>query len=123
MSMTTTTANTATASLANYRGTPRKMSLLADFVRGKNAKKAMAELSFVNKRHAGAMRDLIASAVANSAQDARNLHISDIQVQEGKSLRRHRAGSQGRAVVFRRRLSHVYVTLAPNKQDATNNSN
>ena len=111
--MSTTTANTAKASLQNYRATPRKMSLLADFVRGKNAKKAMAELSFVNKRHAQAMRDLIASAVANSAQEAGDLVIRDIQVQEGKSLRRHRAGSQGRAVVFRRRLSHVYLTLAP----------
>jgi large subunit ribosomal protein L22 len=98
------------------------MGLLVDFVRGKNAKKAMAELSFVNKRHAGAIRDLIASAVANSGQDARNLHIADIQVQEGKSLRRHRAGSQGRAVVFRRRLSHVNVALAPNKQSTTDNS-
>ncbi|MFW0871233.1 MAG: 50S ribosomal protein L22 [Patescibacteria group bacterium] len=111
--MSTTTANTTTASLQNYRATPRKVGLLADFVRGKNAKKALAELTFVNKRHAGAVRDLIASAVANSGMDARDLTIADIQVQEGKSLRRHRAGSRGRAMAFRRRLSHIYLTLTP----------
>ena len=124
--MTTTATKTVTASLANYRGTPRKMRLLADFVRGKVAKKAVAELSFVNKRHASAMADLIRSALANAANNSdladETLVVSDIQVQEGKSLRRHRAGSQGRAILFRRRLSHVQVTLAP-KTQAHNNSN
>ena len=108
---------TVTASVSNYRGTPRKLRLLADFVRGKNAKKALAELSFVNKRHAEGLAKVIASAIANAKQnnnmDTDDLILSDIQVQEGKSMKRHRAGSRGRALVFRRRLSHVNVVLGP----------
>jgi len=39
------------ASIKNFRSTPRKARLIADFVRGKNAKKAIVELSFLNKKH------------------------------------------------------------------------
>lgn len=113
----TDTNQTVTAKVSNYRGTPRKLRLLADFVRGKNAKKAVAELSFVNKRHAEGVAKLIKSALANAKENkgmsVDDLVISDIQIQEGKAMRRHRAGSRGRAVVFRRRLSHMSVTLAP----------
>lgn len=117
----TDTNNTVTASVANYRGTPRKLRLLADFVRGKNAKKAVAELSFVNKRHADGLAKVIKSALANAEHnqnmDTNSLVITDIQVQEGKKMRRHRAGSRGRALVFRRRLSHVDVVLGEKQED------
>ena len=39
------------SSIKNFRSTPRKARLIADFVRGKNAKKAIVELSFLNKKH------------------------------------------------------------------------
>ena len=114
------TNNTVRARVANYRGTPRKLGLLARFVRGKNAKKAVAELGFVNKRHAQALAKLIKSALANARNnqhmDTEELVISDIQVQEGKKMRRHRPGSRGRALVFRRRLSHVDITLSPQSE-------
>ena len=116
----TDTNQTVTAHVSNYRGTPRKLRLLADFVRGKNAKKAVAELSFVNKRHADGVAKLIKSALANAKENhnmsADNLVISDIQIQEGKAMRRHRAGSRGRAMVFKRRLSHMSVTLSPKQE-------
>lgn len=120
----TTTDTVYRASASNYRGTPRKLRLLADFVRGKNAKKALAELAFVNKRHAEGLAKVIASAIANAKNnhdvDANDLVIDDIQVQEGKSLRRHRAGSRGRAVVFKRRLSHIEVGLKNKDAKETN---
>ncbi len=115
--MNTMTTQSVTASTSNYRGTPRKVRLLADFVRGKNAKLALAELKFTNKRHAKGVAAVIASALANAEHNARmstdNLVISDIQVQEGKAMRRQRPASRGRAMVFRRRLSHISVTLSP----------
>ena len=117
----TDNTNTVTASVSNYRGTPRKLRLLADFVRGKEAKKAVAELSFVNKRHAEGVAQVIKSALANAQNnngvDASAWIISDIQVQEGKKMRRHRPASRGRAMVFRRRLSHIDVTLSPAQED------
>ena len=113
---TKTETQTYTATANNYRGTPRKLRLLADFVRGKNAKKALAELSFVNKRHADGLAKVIASAIANAKNNfgigADKLKIASINVQEGKSMRRYRPASRGRALPFRRRLSHINVELA-----------
>ena len=107
---------TAKATLSNYRATPRKVRLIADFVRGKEVGKALAELQFVNKRHAEAVAKVISSAVANAKEntnlDANNLMIKEIQVQEGKTMRRWRAGSNGRGLPLRKRLSHIHVTLA-----------
>ena len=105
----------AQAKLTNFRATPRKMRLLADFVRGKTVKKALAELKFVNKRHAEAMAKLIASARANAKNNVGlgdNLVISEATVQEGQRMKRHRAGSMGRANPFKKRLSHVSISVA-----------
>lgn len=108
--------NTVTAKVSNYRAAPRKVRLIADFVRGKEVKKALAELSFVNKRHAAGVAKVIASAVANAKENTdlntENLVISDIQVQEGKTMKRWRAGSNGRGLPLRKRLSHISVTLS-----------
>ncbi len=106
---------TVTANVKNYRAAPRKVRLLADFVRGKDANKALAELQFVNKRHAPAIAKAIASAIANAKEntdmDTKNLVISSIEVQEGKTMKRFRAGSNGRGLPMRKRLSHIHVTL------------
>lgn len=108
--------NTVTAKVSNYRAAPRKVRLLADFVRGKDAKKALAELTFVNKRHSEAVAKLISSAIANAKEntdlDTNNLVISSIEVQEGKTMKRYRPGSNGRGLPLRKRLSHISITLA-----------
>ena len=103
------------ASIKNFRTTPRKARLIADFVRGKNVTDAVAELGFMNKKAADAFVKLINSAVANAENNfsvkSDNLFIESISVDEGKALKRHRAGSNGRALPFKRRLSHVDLTL------------
>ncbi len=105
-----------TAKVSNYRAAPRKVRLLADFVRGKEVKRALAELKFVNKRHTDAISKVISSAVANARENtnlnADNLFVKSIEVQEGKTMKRWRAGSNGRGLPLRKRLSHISVTLA-----------
>ena len=116
MLMNTTQKQGTRAEVKNYRGTPRKVRLLADMVRGKNAKRAIAELSFTNKRHAVGVAKAIQSAVANAVNNKNinphDLVVSDIQVSEGKAMRRFRAGSRGMAHRFKRRLSHIEVTVS-----------
>lgn len=113
--------NTSRAKVSNYRAAPRKIRLIADFVRGKEVKKALAELKFLNKRHAEAVIKCIESALANAQNTNKstdNLAITDIQVQEGKTLKRMRPGSLGRGLPLRKRMSHIEVTLgekAPKK--------
>ena len=111
------------AQVKNYRGTPRKVRLLADLVRGKNAKRAIAELSFTNKRHAQAVAKAIQSAVANAVNnmnmDPHTLKVTDISVSEGKAMRRFRAGSRGMALRFKKRLSHINVTVGNGSQEVS----
>lgn len=103
------------ASIKNFRTTPRKARLIADFVRGKDVKKAVAELGFMNKKAADAFIKLINSAVANAENNfsvpTDRLFIESISVDEGKALKRHRPGSNGRALPFKRRLSNVDLIL------------
>ena len=104
------------SSIKNYRSTPRKARLLADFVRGKDVKKAIAELKFINKKAGEGFIKLLNSAIANvennHSADTSKLFIKEIRVDEGASLKRYRAGSNGRSLPFKRRLSNISVILA-----------
>ncbi len=106
------------ASVKNLRSTPRKARLIADFVRGKNVNKAIAELTFLNKKAAEAFIKLLKSGTANAKNNHsiknNNLYIKSIEVREGMKMKRHRAGSNGRALPFRRRLSNISIVLTSN---------
>ena len=103
------------ASIKNFRATPRKAREIADFLRNKDLNKVLVELKFVNKKAAKGFIDLLLSAKANAENnfslDSEDLFIEEIRVEDGKALKRHRAGSNGRALPFKRRLSHIYLTL------------
>lgn len=103
------------ASIKNYRSTPRKARLLADFVRGKDVQKAIAELKFTNKKASEGLIKLLQSAVANAENNnsvTSPLFVKEIRVDEGMKMKRFRAGSNGRALPFKRRLSTISVILA-----------
>lgn len=107
------------ASIKNLRSTPRKARLIADFIRGKNVNKAIAELKFLNKKAAQYFIDLLKSGIANAENNnslkKEDLVIKSIEVNEGAKLKRYRAGSSGRALPFRRRLSNIHLVLTDNK--------
>lgn len=104
------------ASIKNLRSTPRKARLIADFIRGKDLKIAKAELKFVNKKAASDFLDLLKSAEHNAKNNfdlsTDNLFVESISVDSGAALKRHRAGSNGRALPFKRRLSNINLVLS-----------
>ncbi len=111
-----------TASLNDYRQSPRKVRLLADMVRGKDVTKALTLLAFATKRAADPMKKLIASAVANASNnfklDVDQLFIKEIQVNKGVTLKRMMPGAQGRGFPIHKHTSHVTLALdvrAPKK--------
>ncbi len=106
---------TATASLQNYRQSPRKVRLVADLVRGKTAEHALALLSALPKRAAEPMAKLIQSAVANAGIEggARNLVISTIEVNSGVVFRRSMPRARGRASAIRKKSSKITLTVGP----------
>lgn len=103
------------ALLKNYRQSPRKVRLVADFVRGKKVDAALVALEFLPKRASRAIAKLIASARANAEHNFKvvdaNLFIKEIRVDEGPTMKRHRPVSRGRAHGINKRTSHIQIAL------------
>jgi len=103
------------AKLRFLRHTPRKTRLIADMVRGVDADKALAVLSFDPHHPARDVKKLIESAVANAKHnfqlDTANLYVKEIRVDGGPALKRMFPRAMGRAAPIKRRTSHVTVIL------------
>lgn len=102
------------AFLKNYRQSPRKVRLVANFVRGKKVDAALVELEFMPKRASRAVSKLIASAKANAANNFKvldDLFIKEITVDDGPTMKRFRPVSRGRAHKINKRTSHINVVL------------
>lgn len=93
---------------------PTKMRDVANLVKGKNVQKAQDILFNLNKKASKIIRKVLNSALSNAKnlnQETSNLYISKIIVNQGPFLKRHRAQAFGRAVVIRKRLSHLEIEL------------
>ncbi len=102
------------AVLKNYRQSPRKVRLIADLVRGKNANEALTILKFVDKRAAGPFAKVIASAMANAKDHGKNvdkLYIKRVAVDKAPVLKRFMPRARGSASRINKRNSHISVEL------------
>jgi len=112
-----------TASLQNYRISPRKMRSVADMIRGKSVAQAMAILDTASKKARHPISALIDSAVANASHnfkiDPAGLVVKEIRVDQGYTLKRSTPMSRGSAFPIKKRTSHVSVVLAPAVEKAT----
>ena len=108
----------AFAKLNNCPTSPRKMRLVADLVRGKEAEKALQILRFSSKEASRRLEKLLLSAIANwqaKNEDAdieeADLFVQEIRVDGGTMLKRLRPAPQGRAHRIRKRSNHVTVVI------------
>jgi len=107
----------AFAKLNNVPSSPRKMRLVADMVRGKEAFRALGILKFSNKEAAARLEKLLRSAIANwEAKNERKaesgeLYISTIYVNCAPMLKRMRPAPQGRGYRIRKRSNHVTLVV------------
>lgn len=105
----------AKAIAKHVRISPRKVQIVADLVRGKNADEALAILKFSNKNGARVLEKVVKSAIANAENnfdmDKENLYISEAYANQGPTLKRWRPRAQGRAFIIRKRTSHVGVVV------------
>lgn len=108
------------AKLRYLQISPRKVRLVVDAVRGKNAKEALDILKFMPQRASDPVYKLVASAVANAEEnyglEADELFVSRIFADEGPRHRKApyggRFAGRGRFRPIIRRSSHVTVVLA-----------
>lgn len=94
---------------------PRKVRIIADELRGKNAAYAVSQLRYHPSKSAHLLRKVIISAMANAAENAGanpdNLRISTIMVDEGPRLKRITARSMGRANRIVKKMAHITVVV------------
>jgi large subunit ribosomal protein L22 len=107
-----------TASLNNYRQSPRKVRLVANLIKGKSVEQATAILTFAPKVAATPMLKLLKSAAAN----AKNLSISldtlvvkEVSVNKGPIMKRMMPRARGRGFPIHKHTSHVALTLDAGK--------
>ena len=100
---------------------PRKVRLVADLVRGKQAEDAQTVLNFAVKRASDPILKLLNSALANAKSTANvsasDLFISKITVDEGPAGKRVLPKSRGRGEVIKKKTSHVTLVLDVKRED------
>ena len=101
--------------IAKYvRMSPIKLKPVADLVRGKDLTEALNILKFTPGKGAEIVEKVVKSAAANAdvkEMNTDNLYIAEVYANQGPTMKRWRAGSQGIASIILKRSSHVGVTL------------
>ena len=96
--------------------TPRKVSYVITPLRQRTVAEALTMLSAVNRRAAGPVAKVVASAFANAKQRDPALReeeviISKLLANEGPRWKRFRAAAFGRAARILKRTTHIVVEL------------
>ncbi len=103
-----------TASLTNYRQSPRKVRLVAALIKGKTVAQALDMLMVTTKRASDPLAKLINSAVANAKNlgvSTENLFIKECTVNQGLTMKRFMPGARGSAFPILKKSSHVKLVL------------
>jgi large subunit ribosomal protein L22 len=101
----------ARALLKFIRVLPIKSRLIAREVQGMNAEEAMAALEFTPNKAAKIISKVIASAVANSGNEAEDCVITSCRVDNGPVLKRFRPRARGMASGIRKPTAHILVEV------------
>lgn len=110
-----------TAKLSSLRIAPRKVRLVANLIKGKEAHEAETQLLVYTKRASDPMFKLLKSAIANAHHNAKvaasePLFVRDVRVDEGRVYKRFMPRARGRASMIKKRTSHIILTLETREQ-------
>lgn len=102
--------------MAKYiRTSPRKLNLVAQMIRGKDAGKALTDLEFSNRRIAQDVREVLQSAVANAENnhglDVDRLYVAEAHVGKSIVMKRFSARARGRASRIEKPFSRLTVIV------------
>jgi large subunit ribosomal protein L22 len=102
--------------VAKYvRMSPIKLGPVTDLVRGKDLKEALTILKFTPGKGSVLVEKVVKSAAANAennhSMNVDKLYVAEVYAHQGPTLKRWRAGAQGRASIILKRSSHIGVTL------------
>ncbi|MDP3901803.1 MAG: 50S ribosomal protein L22 [bacterium] len=111
---------TQTAKINFLHIAPRKMRLIASTLKGLSVTEAEAQLLLRPQRAARALINLLRSAVANAANNAKlnrdKLVVVNIKVDQGPMIKRFLPRAMGRATPIQKKMSHVTIVLAESEK-------
>ena len=114
--------NEAQAVLRNLRVSPQKLNLVAAMIRGMDANKAIAALSFSRRRIAGDVKKVLQSAIANAENnhslDVDRLVVKEAHVGKGLVMKRFKARARGRGARILKPFSHLTIVVAEKEEQA-----
>ncbi len=107
--------NEAGAQLKGLRTSPRKLNLVAQAIRGKNAAAALAELTFSHRRIARDVKKALQAAIANAENnhqlDVDRLYVKEAFVGRAFVMKRFHARGRGRAARVEKSFSNLTVVV------------
>jgi large subunit ribosomal protein L22 len=93
----------------------RKLNLVAQSIRGKNANAALHELTFSPRRIARDVKKVLQSAIANAENnhqlDVDRLYVAEAHVGKGLVMKRFRARARGRASRVLKPFSNITIVV------------
>ena len=108
-----------TAIVRGVRLSAQKGRLVADLVRGKPVDKALAILTFTQKKAAVIIKKALESAIANAEHndgaDIDTLVVTKIHVEKAATLRRFPARAKGSGTRINKQTSHIYISVGDAK--------
>lgn len=107
--------NEAQAFAKQIRSSPRKLNLVAQMIRGKPADKALAALTFAQRRVAEDVKKVLQSAIANAENnhqlDVDRLVVAEAHVGKSFQMKRFHARARGRSAKIVKPWSSVTVVV------------
>ena len=105
----------------NVRSSPRKLSLVCNFIKGKKADIALRDLEFTRKRVAKDVSKTVKSAISNAENnyqyDIDNLIVKEAYVGKSLVMKRFRPRAKGRASPIKKPFSRITIVLEEKKLD------
>ena len=99
----------------NIRSSPRKLSLILNFIKGKKADIALRDLEFTRKKIAKDISKTVKSAISNAENnyqyDIDNLIVKEAYCGKQIIMKRFRARAKGRAAEIMKPYSNVTIIL------------
>ena len=104
----------------NVRTSPRKLSLVCNFIKGKKADIALRDLEFSRKRISKDVSKTVKSAISNAENnhqfDIDNLFVKEAYVGKSLVMKRFRPRAKGRASPIKKPFSRITIVLEEVKE-------
>ena len=108
----------------NVRTSPRKLSLVCNFIKGKKADVALRDLEFARQRVSKEVSKTVKSAISNAENnhqfDIDNLFVKEAYVGKSLVMKRYRPRAKGRASPIKKPFSRITIILEERKIKGVN---